>query len=134
MFTLALTSYSLNTKTQAVPWRSTITPNATGHNKIHLVIQFVNPCDLLSTDDIHKNLLQYAQKQCIDYYDTLFLEPLNEMCPSFARTDVTERKPRFIVSLLVGVLVIAYISAVSLSATSLRFSVGNENSIQALTA
>lgn len=134
LFTLAAPAYCSNIKTQPVLWRSTKTPITSGHNEVHLVIQFVNPCDLLSADVIHKDVLEYSRTKCTEYYDTLFLEPLNAMCPSFTRTDVAQREPRFVVSLLIGVLVIAIISAVSLSATSLAFTLGNRNSIQALTA
>jgi hypothetical protein len=99
---------------QPVLWRSANVPITSGHNEFHLLIKFRNPCEILTNETVHVDLLSVAKQRCEELYEEYFIKELEEMCPTGSYTEVHSRQRRFIFSLLIGVGIAAIIAAVGL--------------------
>lgn len=113
---------------QPVLWRPSDVPVMTGHYEVHLVIKFLSPCDLLTNETLHADVLPGARKKCYDLYDDLFMGQVLLMC---GRRNVTEmefqgRRKRIIVMALVGIAVGTILVTAAVAGTALGFSIDNK--------
>ncbi len=64
-----------------VLWRKSETPVTFGFIHVKLIIQFVNPCEMLTNELIHDDLVVDAVKKCNEIYQDAFSKEIEEMCP-----------------------------------------------------
>ena len=93
-FALLLAAVSaINTKnSQPVLWRQSDTQITTGHYDVHLLIKLVSPCELLSNETVHHDVLLMSLKRCEDIYQTLFMAEIENMFFARNYTEVTIQK------------------------------------------
>jgi type II secretory pathway pseudopilin PulG len=65
-----------------VLWRPTATPITLNHQDYYILIHLNSPCELLSNNVVHPDMLEITVLKCKDLYETLFLKELEIMCPS----------------------------------------------------
>src|SRR5271156_214387 len=84
---------TINTKnSQPVLWRQSDTQVTTGHYEVHLLIKFVSPCELLTNETVHHDVLPMALKRCEEIYESFFMEEMEKMCFARNYTEVTMQK------------------------------------------
>lgn len=119
---------------QPVIWRTSATPITNGHNEVHLMVKFINPCKLLRKSTVHRDLLPTALEKCNAAYQEMYIDPLDAMCPRLARTVVHHRVKRFIVtfSIFIATIVVSTVVAGGIGTAALVTSVQNSNSVSEL--
>ncbi|XP_035713879.1 uncharacterized protein LOC118438167 [Folsomia candida] len=104
------------THQNAIPllWKKSPIPVTTGYNQVHLLVKFMNPCEILTQDLFHKDLSAYATEKCNKIYDEMFLDELEKMCPKRKFSDhinsrhtreIGRRVKRVLPLLAVGVII-----------------------------
>ncbi|OXA48994.1 Copia protein [Folsomia candida] len=104
------------THQNAIPllWKKSPIPVTTGYNQVHLLVKFMNPCEILTQDLLHKDLSAYATEKCNKIYDEMFLDELEKMCPKRKFSDhinsrhtreIGRRVKRVLPLLAVGVII-----------------------------
>ena len=78
--------------TQPVLWRQSDTQITTGHYDVYLLIKLVSPCELLSNETVHHDVLPLAVKRCEEIYESLFMAEIENMCLARNYTEVTIQK------------------------------------------
>jgi hypothetical protein len=131
--TLALllaTVQAINTKnSQPVLWRQSDTQITTGHYDVHLLIKLVSPCELLSNETVHHDVLPLALKRCEDIYESLFMAEIENMCFARNYTEVTiQKRGVWLAGLAVGSVVVT----AGIATTGLVIGVSNKYDIGTL--
>jgi len=96
-----------------VLWRESSTPITTGHKEFKLIIKFISPCIVINANTIHPDLLPIALERCESMFQTLYMGPLETMCPTGTYLEIKEnlgtRQKRELVTLLVGIIIATYV-------------------------
>jgi hypothetical protein len=81
------------------------------------LITFQNPCEILSLENVHKDLRNQAKNRCQQLYQQYFIKHVQEMCPTGSFTEATSRKKRFIISMTLFVIVTSIVGCIGLTGT-----------------
>jgi hypothetical protein len=100
---------------QPILWRPSSTPVTSGHNEFHLIVKFKSPCDVITNETVHQDLMEEALSCGKKMYDEYFIQELQQMCPTGHFTLVERRKKRFVITgTVLAVLSVAIVAAVGL--------------------
>jgi len=75
---------------------------------------FKSPCEVITEDIVHPDLLKQTRKQCDEMYEEYFLSEIENMCPRGSFNIVQSRKKRFVFSLLIATLCVSVIVPIAL--------------------
>jgi hypothetical protein len=110
--------------TAPVLWRKSKIPVTTGYQQVNLAVKLISPCDLLSNETVHSDLVDEAKRKCTEVYEHVFLNELEQMCPSSTWTSIIHRQKRFI-PIIIGIIVLVNIAVVGLAVAGTTMGVKN---------
>lgn len=105
-------------------WNKSNIHITTRYNQLHLLVKFINPCEILTKDVVHKDLIEYAIEKCNTIYNETFLDELEKMCPKrkFSHhlstrqsREIKARTKRVLPLLVIGAIVAVSVLVVGLS-------------------
>jgi hypothetical protein len=91
----------LNEHQVPVLWRKSPIPVTTGQSQVYLLINLVNPCEILTSDIAHHDLAANAREKCNKIYTEMFVNEVENLCPKKTFTGNIYRIERAI-PLLIG--------------------------------
>ncbi|CAG7732058.1 unnamed protein product, partial [Allacma fusca] len=127
-FFVIAASGNAGTPVAPVIWRKSDTPVTVGHHQVHLMVNFINPCQAISNETVHNDLTNSARAKCDEVYQTMFLDEIQRMCPKKSWTSVSVRQKRFI-PLIIGVIVVIVIASAGLSIAAVTIAVTNKDKL-----
>jgi hypothetical protein len=115
---------------QPVLWRPSKVPVTTGHNRVHLRVILINPCEILTSEVLHMDVAKMARDRCDEMYSQLFLDEIEKLCPlEHDRRDILSRHKRFLFTLLIGLIIATVVIPVGLGVAAVTVSSVNAGKI-----
>ena len=96
------------------------------------MVAFINPCTIITSDEIVAELTPMARQKCEEFYQEMFINELDRFCPKTLWTSVNHhREKRFVLGFLTSLLVTLVVSA-GLGAAGSAVSSVNSGKIKSL--
>jgi hypothetical protein len=99
---------------------------------VYLRIQLVNPCDILTKEVLHADIASNARERCKKMYKEYFLNEIEKMCPTGSHDHTLIKQKRFVISLLIGILVVSVTASVGLGVAGVTMASVNSGKIDDL--
>lgn len=115
-----------------VLWKKNPTPVIDGYYQVNGLMKFISPCEMLTYEIIHKDLLPAAIEQCKIMYDELFLDEMQKMCALKPWTEINHGITPRIVPLVVGAIAVYNLIVVGVAVAGVAVAASNSGKITSL--
>jgi len=119
MCSLCLFGLTTGITTQSIApviWRKHDIPVTNGYHQVHMLIRLICPCDMLSNETIHTDIVQEAKEACNRIYEDSFLKSIETMCPNHR---FSHRIQKRFISLVIGAIILINVNVVGMSASGM---------------
>jgi len=123
-YTHGITTVKRALDSKNILWRPVSgTPVTTGHQLVIIRIKLISPCNVITSEYLHRDATADAIERCNLIYEENFIHELKKMCPVETHHEImmqrfphnVSHRPKRFISALVGILIISMITIATIA-------------------